>query len=75
MIVCEYLFKAFYTRGSEEYLDTWAMEVDLLAEEGWKVLDCCRQAQGRGFWTLILARPAHLFGRESVEGRFAEEGN
>jgi hypothetical protein len=51
------------------------MEVDLLAEEGWKVLDCCRQAEGRGFWTLILARPVHLFRRESVEGRFAEEGN
>lgn len=75
MIVCEYFFKAFYTRGSEEYLNTWAMEVDLLSKEGWKVLDCCRQTQSCGFWTVILARPAHLFHRESVEGRFPEDGN
>ncbi len=75
MIVCEYFFKAFYTRGSEEYLHAWAMEVDLLAEEGWKVLDCRRQTHGRGFWTVIFARPAHQFRRESVDGRFAEEGN
>jgi hypothetical protein len=75
MIVCEYFFKPFYTRGSEEYLQAWALEVDLLADKGWKVLDCCRQTQGRGFWTVILARPAHQFRHESVEGRLDGEGN
>ncbi len=29
MIVCEYLFKEFNTKGSDEYIDSWASHVDI----------------------------------------------
>jgi hypothetical protein len=35
MIVCEYFFKGFYSRGSEEYLNAWAAEIDRMCWEGW----------------------------------------
>jgi len=61
MIVCELFFKQFYTRGSGDYLDGWATQVDCMEAEGWKVLDCCRQSQHPGFWTVILGRPEKGF--------------
>jgi hypothetical protein len=67
VIVCEYFFKKFYSRGSDEYLHAWATEVDRMADEGWKVLDCCRQWQSPGFWTVVLVRPAHEFRSLEVE--------
>lgn len=63
MIVCEYFYKPFDARGSNEYLNAWATEVDLLAAEGWQVLDSKRRQAPEGWWTVVLARPAREFGR------------
>lgn len=52
MIVCEYLFKEFNTKGSNEYMDSWASHVDLMAEEGWAVLECNRKPASFGLWTV-----------------------
>jgi hypothetical protein len=60
MIICEYFFLQFYSRGSGEYLHAWAAEVDRMADEGWRVLDCSRKPQP-GFWTVILGRPQSEF--------------
>ncbi len=57
MIVYEYFFKEFHARGNGDYLTKWAAQVDQLAAEGWKVLDCCRKNEQPGFWTVILGRP------------------
>jgi molybdopterin-binding protein len=55
-MACEYVFKDFYSRGSDEYINTWAAEVDQLAGEGWKILDSVR-SQGKPFqWTVCLYR-------------------
>jgi hypothetical protein len=56
MIVCEYFFKEFYSRGSNDYLSAWAAQVDCMAGKGWQVLDCRRKPQP-GFWTVIFERP------------------
>lgn len=61
MIVCEYFFKEFYSRGSDEYLNAWAAEVDRLGSDGWKVLDSTRRPERPGFWTVVLVRPAQEF--------------
>jgi hypothetical protein len=39
MIVCEYFFKEFNARGSDEYLSAWAADVDRMADEGWEVVE------------------------------------
>ena len=57
MIVCEYFFKEFHTRGNSDYLTAWVAQVDQMGAEGWKVLDCCRKNDLPGFWTVILGRP------------------
>jgi hypothetical protein len=72
VIVCEYFFKEFYSQGSDEYLYAWAREVDVLADEGWKVLDSVRQPRHPGYWTTVLGRPVQEFQRERVGGAFAE---
>ena len=61
----EYFFKRFYSRGDDEYLRAWAAEIDLMADQEWKVLDCHRQASP-GFWITILGRPAHEFRDEGA---------
>lgn len=61
MIVCEYFFKEFYSRGSDEYVNAWVAEVDRLGWEGWKVLDSTRRPKQPGFWTVVLVRPAQEF--------------
>ena len=56
MIVCDVFLKEFYARGSTDYLSHWAKEVDWMAAEGWKVIDCCRQSEHPGFWTVVFGR-------------------
>jgi hypothetical protein len=56
MIVCEVFLKEFYSRGSDDYLNHWATEVDWMAAEGWRVIDCCRQSEHPGFWTVVFGR-------------------
>lgn len=63
MTICEYFFKGFYSRGTDDYLQAWVAEIDLMADQGWKVLDCRRQLFP-GFWTVILGRPACEFPNE-----------
>jgi len=46
---CEMFLKEFYTRGSDEYLNHWAKEVDWMAAEGWTVVECCCQPERPGF--------------------------
>jgi hypothetical protein len=58
MIVCEYLFKDFNARGSDEYLDSWASHVDRIAYQGWGVLECTRRPGRFGLWTVLLCRPS-----------------
>jgi hypothetical protein len=55
MIECEVFVKEFYSRGSDEYLHHWAKEVDWMAAEGWRVVECCRQ-QEPGFWSVVFGR-------------------
>jgi molybdopterin-binding protein len=53
---CEYLFKGFYTKGSNEYIHAWAADIDRLAEAGWEVLGSVR-CPGIPFeWTVCLYR-------------------
>jgi len=52
MIVCEYVFKEFNTKGSNEDMDSWASHVDLMGEEGWAVLECNRKPASLGLWTV-----------------------
>ncbi len=58
MVVCEYFFKEFYSRGSEEYLNSWVAQVDRMGREGWEVLDSTRCPLHPGSWTVVLTRPA-----------------
>jgi hypothetical protein len=55
-IACDVFFKEFYAQGNDEYLTHWAKEVDWMAAEGWKVIDCCRQPDSAGFWTVVFGR-------------------
>lgn len=57
MIACELFFKEFYSHGSDDYLLRWAKEVDWMAAEGWKVIECCREPEHSGFWTVIFGPP------------------
>ena len=74
MIVCEYFFKEFHSKGSDEYLDAWAEELDRLSDQGWRVLDSVRQPRRPGYWILVLGRPEHEFRREEIGWRFGEIG-
>ena len=74
VIVCEYLFEEFYSQGSEEYFGAWASEVDLLVDEGRKVLDSVRRPRRPGYWTFVLGRPEQDFCREQIGWRFGEIG-
>jgi hypothetical protein len=56
MIVCDVFFKEFYARGSDDYLSHWATEVDWMAADGWRVVECCRQSEYPGFWTVVFGR-------------------
>jgi len=39
-------------------LDSWASDVDDMADEGWEVLDCIRRPGNCGLWTVLLGRPS-----------------
>jgi hypothetical protein len=56
MIVCDVFFKEFYARGSDDYINAWATEVDWMAAEGWTVIESCRQSEHPGFWTVVFGR-------------------
>lgn len=56
MIGCEYIFKEFNSLGSDEYLNSWASEVDRLGNEGWEVIECVRRPGNAGLWTVTLCR-------------------
>jgi hypothetical protein len=73
MIVCEYLFKEFNTRGSDEYLDSWASHVDHMADEGWEVLECIRSPRGFGLWTVLLCRPSRIGPRHKLRNDSSED--
>jgi hypothetical protein len=66
MLLCEYLFKSFNSRGTCEYLETWASQVDEMAEQGWEVLECVRTSQRSGQWTVLLCRTAENAPRNRV---------
>ncbi len=73
MIVCEYFFKEFYSRGSDEYLNAWTAEVDRMGWEGWKVLDSARRPKRFGLWTVVLVRPAQEFCDRKAESDRSED--
>jgi hypothetical protein len=56
MIVCEYLFTEFNTRGSDEYVARWAEHLDETLAEGWEVVDAVRKSSADGMWSVCLAR-------------------
>jgi hypothetical protein len=58
MIVCEYLFMDFHSRGNDEYLCAWAIDVDQMGHQGWEVLECTRMPRRFGVWTVVLFRPS-----------------
>jgi hypothetical protein len=53
MIVCEYFFKEFKARASDEYLSAWAADVDRMADEGWEVVEHIPREYGQ--WTVLLS--------------------
>jgi hypothetical protein len=75
MIACEYFFKEFYSRGSDEYLNQWAAQVDRMSSEGWQVLDSKRRAGHPGFWTVVLVRPPHSSRDSGIPTRRSERWN
>jgi hypothetical protein len=60
MIVCEYLFMDFCSRGEDEYLYAWAANVDQMGSQGWEVLECIRRPVSLGLWTVLLWRPVGM---------------
>jgi hypothetical protein len=64
VIVCEYFFKEFHSRGSDDYLNAWVAQVDRMSCDGWKVLDATPRPNRAGFWTVVLVRAA-----EEISGR------
>jgi hypothetical protein len=58
MIVCEYFFVDFHSRGNDEYLYAWATMVDQMGNQGWEVLECIRRSGRFGLWTVLLFRPS-----------------
>jgi hypothetical protein len=73
VIVCEYFFKEFYSRGSDEYLNAWAAEVDRMGGQGWQVLDSTRRAKRPGVWTVVLVRPAPELGAHGMRSDRSED--
>jgi hypothetical protein len=73
VIVCEYFFREFHSRGSYEYLSAWAAEVDRVGREGWKVLDSDRRPKQFGLWTVVLVRPAQEFCDRKAESDRSED--
>jgi hypothetical protein len=73
MIVCEYLFKEFNTKGSDEYIDSWASHVDHMADDGWEVLECIRRPESFGLWTVLLCRPSRKGPRRKLRPDISED--
>jgi len=60
MIICEYFFKEFYSRGSDEYLNAWAAEVDRM---GWE------DSEGLGPSLAVGRKPAGISWRGLCSNR------
>lgn len=56
MIVCEYLYTEFNTRGSDEYVEWWAEQLEEVLAQGWQVVDAVRKSHADGMWSVCLAR-------------------
>jgi len=67
MITCELFFKEFHSRGNDDYLDAWATEVDWMAAQGWRVVECCRRSAHPGFWTVVLGRGEKILPSGAME--------
>jgi molybdopterin-binding protein len=52
----EYFYKGFRSRGSDEYLEQWAAEIDQLVDAGWEVLGSERMPGVPFQWTVCLFR-------------------
>jgi hypothetical protein len=63
MIVCEYLFMDFCSRGTDDYLCAWAAKVDKMGNQGWEVLESLRRPATPGLWTVLLWRPRRIGSR------------
>jgi hypothetical protein len=55
-IVCEYLYTEFNARGSDEYVDWWAENLEEVLAQGWQVVDAVRKSRADGMWSVCLAR-------------------
>ncbi len=73
MIVCEYFYKEFNSRGSNEYLNSWASDVDQMADDGWEVLDCIRRPGDFGMWTVLLCKPSQNAPRRELRHDHSED--
>jgi hypothetical protein len=73
MIACEYIFKEFNSLGSDEYLPSWALQVDQLGEEGWEVVECVRRPRNIGLWTVTLCRQNQNAPRRKMRHDFSED--
>jgi hypothetical protein len=73
MIICEYLFKEFNARGSDEYIISWASHVDQMTDEGWEVLHCTRSPGSFGSWTVLLCRPSRNGLRRNLRNDVSED--
>jgi hypothetical protein len=72
MIVCEYLFMDFYSRGNDEDLYAWATKVDQMGYQGWEVLECIRRPRSFGLWTVLLSRPTRNRPRRNLRNGISE---
>jgi len=48
MVVCEYLFTEFNARGSDEYIESWAEQLEAILAQGWRVDDAVRKSRADG---------------------------
>jgi molybdopterin-binding protein len=67
-IFCEYVFKSFHSRGSDDYINAWAADIDRMTDEGWKVLGSER-SQTAFQWTVCLYREGAEEGIMTISAR------
>jgi hypothetical protein len=72
MILCEYFFVDFYSRGNDEYLYAWATKVDQMGDQGWEVLECIQRPRNFGLWTVLLCRSSRNGPRRKLRNGISE---